>query len=811
MTLLDPGAYQLNATAMPMFVTGAIVLLFTTTTAVHERGSRIVVPFVTIGACIFVWMIGNGMMYSAVDSGVARLWSGIAHIGIIALPAACLNIALRVVDHGELSGRIAGPAIVVGVLFLGLSFVSGDFIVGVGANWYGWYPVYGPLGYLFVAYTAVVASAVIGIYWNALTNESLRTAMQRRAKLLLVSVLTGIVSGVDFLPAVGVDVFPIGYASILCAFLLTTYVTLRYRLVDITPAYAGHHITHTITDALLVCDRHGIVRMANPAAVRLLDDASGDLVGRPVGEVLYSGTLDMDPIAAASAAHDEETRCRLPSDPSRLLGVTASVMRDHFGDPVASVYVLRDITEREHAQEKIRTLAYYDDLTSLPNRVQFHERLDQRLADADAANERLTMLFLDLDRFKRINDTLGHSAGDQLLQQVADRLRRCVRGDDLLTDAAPANNGNIVARLGGDEFIVALSGVAEPRDVRRVAHRILQSLAAPFTLDAHEVFVSASIGVSRFPEDGKDVQTLLKNADTAMYHAKDTGRNNFQFYRRTMNASMLERLSLEADLRKALDRDEFEVHYQPQVDHRTGRIFGTEALVRWRQADRGLVSPRDFIPIAEESGLIVEIGEWVLAEACRQTRAWHEAGFGALSVAVNLSERQFRRSDLAATVTRALTNSRLGPRYLDLELTETIIMRDAESTVDTLRALNQMGVQISVDDFGTGYSSLSYLKRFPIDVIKIDGSFLREVATNPDDIAITRAIIGLARSLKLEVIAEGVETPDQLRFLASEGCNLMQGYIFGRPMEAERLTTMLAARRDTTADPEDTGQVVQLR
>jgi len=317
-----------------------------------------------------------------------------------------------------------------------------------------------------------------------------------------------------------------------------------------------------------------------------------------------------------------------------------------------------------------------------------------------------------------------------------------------------------------------------------VAKRILGSLAEPFQLGQHEVFITASVGVSRFPDDGCDVQSLLKNADTAMYRAKDNGRDNFMFYDQAMSSTALERMSLEADLRKALERDELALAYQPQVDQDTRRIIGAEALLRWSHPVRGNVSPADFIPLAEETGLIAPIGEWVLAEACQQTAAWHAAGLDSLTIAINLSERQFRRNNLLQVVAHVLSSTGLAPEFLDLELTESMIMENASSSIETLEALKMMGIKISVDDFGTGYSSLSYLKRFPIDVLKVDGSFIREVATNSDDAAITSAIIAMAQSLKIDVIAEGVETPEQMHFLITQGCTKMQGYMFGRPMSA---------------------------
>jgi predicted signal transduction protein with EAL and GGDEF domain len=403
------------------------------------------------------------------------------------------------------------------------------------------------------------------------------------------------------------------------------------------------------------------------------------------------------------------------------------------------------------------------------------------------------MLFLDLDRFKQINDTLGHSVGDRLLQGVADRLRKCLRSGDTIARGGDSarGSGDNVARLGGDEFIVSLTDLTRVEDVQKVAYRILEALKEPFRIEKHEVFVTTSIGISLFPYDGTDLETLLKNADAAMYHAKDAGRSNFQFYSKSMNAAAEKRLTLENKLRRALERGEFQLHYQPLIDVDTWRIVGAEALIRWRHPELGLVSPAEFVPLAEETGLIVPIGEWVLRTACVQIQKWHELGNRDLFMAVNISGRQFSQEALVATIEQAVRATGADPKCLELEITESVLMHNAEETVQTLEVLKAMGPRISVDDFGTGYSSLSYLRRFPIHTLKIDRSFVNDVTTDPGDAAIVSAIIAMARGLSLEVIAEGVETPDQRTFLLQEGCRLMQGYLFGRPVPAEDFETLL--------------------
>jgi diguanylate cyclase (GGDEF)-like protein/PAS domain S-box-containing protein len=442
--------------------------------------------------------------------------------------------------------------------------------------------------------------------------------------------------------------------------------------------------------------------------------------------------------------------------------------------------VIEDITVRKHGETRIRYLADYDGLTALPNRSLFKRTLERAIVCADRDHLLVATLFLDLDHFKRINDTLGHSAGDELLHEVAVRLRRCVRASDSVTLGTPAVDATSVARLGGDEFTVILDALTDCTSVAAVAQRILDAIAEPFELGGQDVVVTASIGASVYPLDGLDVDTLLKHADVAMYAVKDAGRNGYRAYRGTMGAGALERFTGESRLRKALDRHELVLHYQPEFDTATGTIRCLEALVRWQDGDR-LVPPLEFIPLAEETGLIVPLGDWVLRAACAQSAAWDAAGRPAARLAVNLSARQLRAPGFAERVAQILYQTGMPAERLELELTESMLMQDAGPSMAALRALRDLRIRIVLDDFGTGYSSLSYLTRLPITDVKIDRSFVREVPGSPHACAIVRAIIAMAQSLGLGVIAEGVEQAAQLRFLQAEGCFAMQGYLLGRP------------------------------
>ncbi len=554
-------------------------------------------------------------------------------------------------------------------------------------------------------------------------------------------------------------------------------------------------ILHSADHAIVLTDTDGTIRVFNPAAERLLGCTADSAVGQrtPVDFIDPGDLATMETrtgergVAAVLAA----TRQLSSTEPVELdlrradgKQVPASISVSPLVDATTGVItgyltIAADITQRRASEAHIKRLAHFDSLTDLPNRSLLLSRLEAALEIADTCDQPLALLFLDLDRFKNVNDSLGHQAGDALLQAVSGRFRHCVREQDT------------VARMGGDEFIVLLPEIDGPEHAAEVASRIIEALAAPFDIKGHRLTVTPSIGIAIYPEHGISADLLVKHADAAMYHAKERGRNKYQFYETRFSTRASVRLTLENRLRRALERNEFALAYQLQADTESGAFIGVEALLRWYDPEKGLILPDTFIPVAEDSGLIVPLGEWMLRTACAQNQAWRAAGLLDVPVAVNLSARQFDEHTLLATVAQALEDTGLPPARLELELTETLIMRNPALAAELLEAGKRMGMLICIDDFGTGYSSLAYLRRFRIDRLKIDRSFIADIETEPDDATIARTIIAMAHTLRIDVLAEGVETEAQLRMLREWGCDGYQGYLCSRPLSAEDLTERL--------------------
>jgi diguanylate cyclase (GGDEF)-like protein/PAS domain S-box-containing protein len=543
---------------------------------------------------------------------------------------------------------------------------------------------------------------------------------------------------------------------------------------------------NSIGDAVICIDVTGKVTYLNTAGEGITGWSRDEAAGRPIEEVFRivdAGTRETTQNPMLEAIRQDKTVGLTPNcvlirrnGSDAAIEDSAAPIHDRRGQVTGAVMVFHDVSSARALSLRMSYLAQHDSLTDLPNRTLLNDRLDRAIVLAERHRQRLAVLFLDVDRFKHINDSVGHVIGDRLLQSLAERLQTCVR------------NSDTVSRQGGDEFVILLSEVTHAADAAVSAEKLLLALSEPHRIDQHDLEVTVSIGIATYPDDGTDAETLLKRADFAMYHAKESGRNKYQFFEPKMNVRAIERQSLENELRHALERREFAMHYQPKVNLHSGAITGIEALIRWHHPQRGLVLPAQFIPIAEECGFIVPIGQWVLRESCQQAKLWQDAGLPSVRMAVNVSTVELRAKDFLTGLRDILMETGLDPLHLELELTETFLMQDMTSTAAVLRAINELGVRLTLDDFGTGYSSLSHLKRFPIGTLKIDQSFVRNVTTDADDASIVSAVINMAKSLDMCVVAEGVETPQQLAFLREQNCPEGQGYYFNRPVTAREFT-----------------------
>ena len=582
-----------------------------------------------------------------------------------------------------------------------------------------------------------------------------------------------------------------GLSLALLAYLILLEMNLREKhLWEIWRREEWFRVTvDSIGDAVICTDSQGNITLLNPVAERMTGWSQPEAKGHTMDEVFRL----VDPatrIAIANPMKEAVKHNRTGHLPLNCVLIhregretfiedSAAPIHNRGGEITGAVIVFRDVSTARALAEQILHASQHDSLTGLPNRLLLNDRLGQAIALAQRHNGHIAVLFLDLDGFKHINDSLGHLIGDKLLQSVAKRLQQQVRSPDT------------VSRQGGDEFVLLLQEVERPEDAVITARRVLQAVSQAHSIDQHDLFVTASIGVSMYPDDGLDAETLLKNADTAMYQAKESGRQCYKFFKPVMNTQAVERQSIEEDLRRALERNEFKLHYQPKIDIRTGAITGAEALLRWMHPTRGCIPPLKFIRIAEECGLILPIGAWVLREACTQAQLWIRQGLPSTTMAVNVSAVQFRDEHFLESILAALSESGLDPVFLELELTESVLMKQPELAVSILQNLRKKGVAVSVDDFGTGYSSLSYLKKLPIDILKIDQSFIHQLDENPDDAAIAIAIISMGQSLNLRTIAEGVESPEDFAFLKAHGCDEVQGFYFSRPVPAEQFSRLL--------------------
>jgi diguanylate cyclase (GGDEF)-like protein/PAS domain S-box-containing protein len=770
-------SYKFNPYAVAPMMAALSVLVFAVVVNLSERKRSMNADLNRLCAAVALWLLGLFALYSAGSEQAAVPISRFAVAAAWAIPAAAYAFSLRLLRIEQPRGR----AVVWGIsaVLIVSSLLTTSVVAGVRQHFWGHYPHFGAGGVLGLVFSAAVAAWVLRHYLGALGRVR-RERQRKRIELFLGANAIGSLALVDAIPAFGVPLFPFGFMAVLVAVLFGAVAVTRYRLTEFAPQFAAQQILETMQGSVLVLDLGGRIRRANRAAAELLGYSDEEFSGRDMGTIIESplnvGSAS-DTLMRGGVVRDRAMVWKRKDGSYAEVAVSGSLLRDEEGLPYGIVYVALDISDRRRA-EQIEYQAFHDALTGLPNRLLFRNRLTYEIENDAFDGSQVTAMVLDLDGFKRVNETFGHPVGDQVLQSAARRLRESIKDRDS------------IARLGGDEFGV-LVRIRSTQDAPKIAARVLSALARPFLVEGHELFITGSIGVANHPEDGADAEALIRTAEQAMYIAKELGKNRYQMGGPALAERSRERLFMESSLRRAIDHEQLFLLYQPIVSIPTGRVTGVEALLRWKHPTRGVLPPNDFVGIAEEVGLIVPMGEWVLHRACADAKRLHLAGFPEVRIAVNLSPYQFQQGGVVEAVERALAGSSLPPSSLQVELTESAAMQNADAAVAALRALRERGVHVAIDDFGTGYSSLAYLKRFPIDTVKLDQSFVRDVTSTAGDAAIVSAVIAMAHALNLKVVAEGVETERQLAVLSEMECEEMQGFLVSEPLPFDSLGAFL--------------------
>jgi diguanylate cyclase (GGDEF)-like protein/PAS domain S-box-containing protein len=783
--MTELGAMLSNPLSVVLLATAIAVGAMGTWVMARERGSDASFPFFALCTLATLWLAGISFTIGAASPQQALGWARMSFLAVPLLPVAILHFSARLLGLSAGFSAVAAALWWVGIGFVLLAQGTDRLLTGVLEHPWGFYPRLSSMGWLLVGVFVAAQAATLVLFWRRLRSP-VGEPDRRRARAFFLAFLLACVALVDFLPSFGRPILPLGFLGVLAFLLLAGRAIWRHRLVDLSPSFAATKILETMQGAVLVVDRDDRVQVANQAAAALLGATEEQLLGTDIRDLVEtpanvgrsSGTL-----VRGGTIRDRVMIWKRRDGQRVEVSVSASLLRDELGVPVAAIYVATDISERKRAKQ-IEYQAYHDSLTGLPNRIALRQRLDRELELGNRCGRVLAILFLDLDGFKLINDSLGHGVGDRLLQALSLRLKACLRSEDL------------VSRFGGDEF-VAVVDLARPADCEIVGRKLLQAVAEPFVIEGHELFVTASIGGALHPHHGDDPEALVKNADSAMYLAKELGKNNLQLFGHAIHGRARRRLSMESRLRRALERDELELRYQPIVELATGKVIAAEALLRWR-LDGRLLLPAEFMEVAEEARLVGPIGEWALATACSEAARWRHAGRD-VQLAINLSPSQLRDFRIVEVIDGALHESGLEPSALELEITESAAMESAQSIVGLLTDVKALGVSLAIDDFGTGYSSLSYLQRFPIDLLKIDQSFVQGIGQQRGAGAIIKATMSMADALGLEVTAEGVESVAQVDFLTACGCRRAQGFLFSRPLVPERLEQYLVKTGDQAA------------
>ncbi|HEY5556970.1 EAL domain-containing protein [Acetobacterium sp.] len=746
--------------------------------------------FFALNLSLVIWSFTAALYLSADDEATCIFWFKLSSIGALLFVGIVLHFFLKYTHKEKLLKQwwVYIVLYLPSIIFSYMQMTSDFFVKAYFHGSNGWIISARTDSLWFwasIAYTIVYVGVCVLISYRY-QKTAISQRERKQARILIVSsaasLLTGMIIDV-FTFILRSDIPDISTIAGAVWSVGIYYAIVKYKLMAMTPALIAENLFQTIIDSVILTDPKGIILSVNPETQKLLGYNQKELVGEPLERIFFSDSqsnnaniselLNTCPVRGVEASIISKNGVKIP------IILSISECEDNYDTRIGFVLASKDVTEYKNAEKKIQYLATHDSLTGLPNRLLFTQLLHHAIQSAKRHKQQLAVFFIDLDRFKIINDTKGHAAGDQLLQEIATRYKHSLRASD------------VVSRQGGDEFVILIEDVHKLGDLELVAANILASTLKPVVLLDDECRVTASIGISLYPKDGDDEQSLMKNADIAMYYAKEEGKNNFQFYSKDIQSQSTGRLAIETNLRYALERNELYLHYQAKTDVKTGIITGVEALLRWQSPILGAVTPTQLIPVAEATGMIIPIGKWVLKTACAQNVAWQKEGLPAVCMAVNLSLRQIADDNLIDDIKAALNDSGLAANLLELEITESTIMSNPTRMLAVLVKIKSLGVRLSIDDFGTGYSSLSKLKHFPIDTLKIDRSFVRNIPENAEDKAITHAIIAMGRNLGLTVIAEGVETVEQLNFLKEQSCDEMQGYFFSKPIEPERFADLL--------------------